>query len=134
MTHENLVKMHAQSPFAIDMILTAVKMQGKTCFSKVSHENLVKMHAHSPFVIGMILTAPEAPGWSVLGYFGRLWGPLGPFWAPKTTPEDPKMNLKGVPKNHKTSPKGPQNCKIGNVGSPKGPRRPFQGPKWPPRG
>ena len=59
---------------------------------------------------------------------------MGPFWAPKTTPEDPKMSKKYLQTIQKTMPKGPQNGQIGNFGSPKGPRKPFQGPKWPPRG
>ena len=44
------------------------------------------------------------------------------------------MSPKGVQKKQKTSPKGPQKGQIGHFGSPKGPRRPFQGPKWHPRG
>jgi hypothetical protein len=41
--HDKHVKMQAPAPFAIETILAAVKMHGKTFVSKAPHENHVKM-------------------------------------------------------------------------------------------
>ena len=55
MVQENHVKMQAAGPIAIETIVPAVKMHGKTCFSNAPHENHVKMQAAGPFAIDMIL-------------------------------------------------------------------------------
>ena len=94
------------------MILPAVKMHGKTCFSIASHENHKEMQAPGHFAIGTILpavkmygktcfsTVPhekhvkmQAPGlsprhpWGTdLGCFG---GPQGVVWGSFGTPKRP---------------------------------------------
>ena len=47
--------MQAAGNFAIEKILPAIKMHGKTCFSIAAHENHVKMQASGPFAIETIL-------------------------------------------------------------------------------
>ena len=47
--------MQAAGPFAMEMILLAVKMHGKMCFSIAANENHVKIKAAGPFAILTIL-------------------------------------------------------------------------------
>ena len=76
------------------MILPAVKMHGKECFSTVQHEKHVKCRPQGcpPETLGGLI-------WDASGVLGGSFGAvLGPQNCPKRPPEDPRSTPDQSPK------------------------------------